>query len=63
MGVVLRRRGSVCEGEGALGLVVDADDLPGSLLPPAVEELCLPLLLHGHGRPVQHWRNTTVRPH
>lgn len=43
------------------GLVVDADDLPGPLLPPAVEELRLPLLLYGHGRPVQHWRNTTAR--
>lgn len=28
--------GSVCEGEGAFGLVIDADDLPGSLLPPTV---------------------------
>lgn len=46
---------------GALGLVVDADDLPAPLLPPAVQELRLALLLHGHGRPVQHWRNTTAR--
>lgn len=59
--VVLSRKGSVCEGEGAPGLVIDADDLPSSLLPPTVEELRLPLLLHGHGRPVQHWRNTTAR--
>lgn len=53
--------GSVREGGGASGLVVDADDLPGPLLPPAVEELRLPLLLYGHGRPVQHWGNTTAK--
>lgn len=55
------RGGSVREGGGAPGLVVDADDLPGPLLPPAVEEVRLPLLLYGHGRPVQHWGNTTAK--
>lgn len=31
-----RPQGSVPEGKGAFSLVVDADDLPGPLLPPTV---------------------------
>lgn len=46
---------------GGRGLVVDADDLAAALLPPVDEHLGFALLLHGHGRPVQHCRHKQKR--
>lgn len=43
------------------GLVVNADDLPAALLSPVDEQLGFPLLLHGHGRSVQHCRHRRSR--